>query len=183
MRSSRILAFAFTLNLVLGQAGLSRADSATFDAEAVAQAQETLRLRLSRDYLLTTNRHYVRPAIGLGLGVASIVTGVTLFILSWNVDANAHVSHTCSSETGKCVTHGNIPDSGPQNRAVRDAGIGILALGMALTLVSAPMLTVRVVRHFRLKRIQHKLDWLEKRASFIPRLQPRHAALSLRFTF
>lgn len=169
---------------MLGQSSVSPVQAHEVDAQAVARAQETLRLRLSRDFLLSQNHNYVLPSVGLSLGVATLVTGAVLFIRSWKQETSSHSGYFCSGEGGSCGTQSVVYGDSPAGDPMRNAGIATLSVGAGLSLVSAAMLVVRVARHVRLKRIQQKLAWLETRASLAPKLAPRgQAGLTVSFKF
>jgi len=114
-------------------------------------------LRLRHHDLLATNRRWQVPAIGLGLGVSSLIAGGILFATSWD------------SYSGSCYSydydyHGCDYDDG-YNRTREAAGLVMMPLGALLVLASAPMLAVRVVRHRKLKRVERSLGFLVQHAS------------------
>ena len=114
-------------------------------------------MRLRHHDLLATNRRWQVPAIGLGLGVSSLIVGGILFATSWD-----SYPRSCGSyEYG----YYHCDDDYDFNRTREAAGLVMMPLGALLVLASAPMLAVRVVRHRRLKRVERSLGFLVRHAS------------------
>lgn len=138
--------------------------------DEVARAEESLRLRMARDHLLSRNRRWQLPAIGLALGVSSIVAGAVVFISS------QHVGDPLSS-CGSC-------SNGDYDKAPWSVGVGLITLGSLLAVVSAPMLAVRLARSLRLRTLERRLDPRTARLLLAPQLRPReHAGLAATFRF
>lgn len=109
----------------------------------VARAQEVLKLTMNREELLERNRAYVWPALGMGLGAATLGLGGSLYALAW-VDALTYCRN------GDCSTSGYYP------RRER-AGLVLMPLGAALILVNTPMFAIRLGRARRLERTTRRL--------------------------
>lgn len=121
-------------------------------AEEIARAQEIIHLRVRRQDLLASNRRWQVPAVGLGLGVSSLVIGGIVFATAWGYN------DSCAGSDYSC---GDF-----EYRRSRDVtGLIMMPLGAALVLTSVPMLIVRVVRHNRLKRVERSLAFLGQHAS------------------
>ncbi len=136
----------------------------------IARAEDVLRLRMKHDHLLSTNRRWQLPAVGLGVAAVFVATGAALFIRSWSV--------------GPKRDEDSSPDDSdiPADRfnAPRWAtGIGLITAGAALAVVSAPMLTLRLARSKRCATLERELRNRGVELSLAPHLKPRaHAGLS-----
>jgi hypothetical protein len=132
--------------------------------QEIALAQEVLRLRVHQNQLLASNRRWEVPAIGLGVGVSSLVIGGIVFATAW-------------SDTGYCYSSYGTCEGDDYNVARDRTGLVMMPLGAALVIASVPMLIVRVVRHKKLKRVERALTYLEQHAS----LEAGHGGLTFKF--
>lgn len=139
-------------------------------APEVALAEESLRLRMTRDLLLSRNRRWQVPAVGIGVGVASIVVGAVVFISS------QHVGDPLSS-CGSC-------SDGDFDKAPFGVGVGLLTLGSLLVVVGLPMFAVRLGRELRLRTLERRLGYLATSISLVPQVKPsEHVGLAATFRF
>ena len=102
------------------------------------RAQELVRLRVQVDLLRESRRELLLPAIVLGAGVASLVVGGIVFASAWR---------------------------GPEDHSVVGdrAGLVMMPVGAALTLIGGPWLAVRLSRSLRLQRAERALRALQQR--------------------
>lgn len=120
-------------------------------AAEIAYAQEVLHTQLQRERLLSQNRDYRGPAVVLGLGVASLLTGAVVFSLAWRT---TYPVCEWDQSTSFCE------DSDDFNRRGDLTGLIMMPLGAALILVSGPILARRLGRHNRLRSAERYLDQL-----------------------
>jgi hypothetical protein len=122
----------------------------TPSAAEIAYAQEVLHTQLQRERLRSLNHDYRGPAVVLGLGVASLITGAIVFARAWRTDYPV-----CEwSQTSFCE------ESDDFNRRGDLTGLIMMPLGAALILVSGPILARRLGRHNRLRSAERYLDQL-----------------------
>ena len=124
---------------------------ATPSAAQIAYAQELLHTQLLRERLLSQNRDYRGPAVVLGVGVASLITGAVVFSLAWRTNYPV-------CEWGEGSTF--CEDNDDFNRRGDLTGLIMMPLGAALILVSGPILARRLGRHNRLRSAERYLDQL-----------------------
>ena len=113
-------------------------------AREIAREQELIRLRVRQQELLVSNRSWQVPAIGLGLGISSLVIGGIVFRSAWDTE------YDCAYDYGYC--------DDDYNQTRDRTGLVMMPLGAVLTIVSVPMLVIRVVRHQKLKRVDRALE-------------------------
>ena len=137
-------------------------------ADELVRAQLSERLQLTRAHLQAQKHDYVLPAVGVGVGLATLAGGMTMTVFG-------------AMRTG-CVSDGGCESGG--NDALRGFGLASVAVGTFLVLVSPPMLVVRAIRHARLKKIERQLAWLSSHATLAPEIGARRqASFSARFRF
>jgi hypothetical protein len=126
------------------------------------RAYELARLYDQRDALRATNRRWQVPAVGLSLGVASILTGATMMMLRNAPGACSCYDYVCSDGCSDGV-----------NWAMDRAGMVMLPVGGALVLINTPLLIVRAVRSRRLHATEATIRRLGGELSLLPLLTPR----------
>jgi hypothetical protein len=174
VKVQRALGRFFFALIVLGGARHAHAqatpNSEVPTAEHVAHQELTRKLTITRDHLRSQNHRFQVPVVGLAVGIASVVTGGILLIMSQEFQ----------DEDCDLPCDGDDVSSYPMRRA----GQGLLPVGALLIAVSQPTMVVRVVRHARLKRIERQLRWLGSHATLHPQLRAREQlGLSARLRF
>ena len=140
----------------------------------IARAEDVLRLRMKHDHLLSTNRRWQLPAVGLGVAAVFVAAGAALFIRSWSV-----------GPSGTKLSPDDFDIPADRFNAPRwTTGIGLITAGAALAVVSAPMLTLRLARSMRCDTLERELRSRGVELSLAPHLKPRgHAGLSASLRF
>lgn len=127
--------------------------------EAVlSREHELTRLETRRALLLSRRRHWQVPLGVAGVGVAALITGGVVFHWAWNP--------RCDLEDDDCT----FSSAGDR------AGLVLMPLGAAITLVATPLFAVRMARTGKLRRVEAALERL--RAAPMPVLLPSGAALA-----
>jgi hypothetical protein len=145
-------------------------------AAEIAYAQEVLHTQLQRERLLSLNRDYRGPAVALGLGVASLITGAVVFSLAWRT-----TYPVCEWDQSSSFCE----DSDDFNRRADLTGLIMMPLGAALILVSGPILARRLSRHNRLRSAERYLDQLSHWTGQVSLQTPTRQTMGLttRFRF
>jgi len=139
-------------------------------AAEIAYAQEVLHTQLQRERLLSQNRDYRGPAVVLGLGVASLITGAVVFSLAWRTD-----DPVCEWDQSSSFCE----DDDDFNQRGDRAGLIMMPLGAALILVSGPILARRLGRHNRLRSAERYLDQLSHYTGQISLQTPTRQTMGL----
>jgi hypothetical protein len=143
----------------------------------IAQAEDVLRLQMKRDRLLSTNRRWQVPAVGIGVAAVFIATGAALFVRSWSAGPKHYADEPPADDDFDIgANRYNLPRWA--------TGIGLITGGAVLAVVSAPMLTVRLARSKRCDTLGRELRSRGVELSVVPQFKAReHAGLSARLRF
>lgn len=105
------------------------------------RARELTVLMLQLELERAANSRWQPAAAALGLGISSVIAGSVAFSLAWR------------NSYDDCYDCGT-------SQSLDRTGLVLIPLGALVTLVSAPLLIVRVARHRRLKRIEQTIERL-----------------------
>lgn len=139
----------------VGAADSSALDPFTFAPRGIEhadfyRAQELALLAVQLEQQRAANRRWRPAALGLTLGLASIIAGSVTFARAWG------------------MSYDDCNDCDGYNQTMDRAGLVLIPVGAMLTLVSAPLLIIRVARTRRVHLIEQTIVRLGGRLSLAP---------------
>jgi hypothetical protein len=134
------------------------------------RAQQLDELMARREQLLASNRRWLGPAVGLSLGLLSLIIGAAVW-----AEGLDYLGPLCDDE---------CPEVEKKGDRLLISGLSLMVIGTALTIVSTPMLIVRRGRESRLRGVERTIKNLGGQLTLAPVLAPRAGAgLCARFVF
>jgi hypothetical protein len=150
--------------------------AAPLDIEDPFRADERVRLYDQLEAQRLTNRRWQVPAVGQAVGIASILSGALVLILSGTRIAGCSYADEDGSGSDRCPQGTNV--------TMERAALVLMPVGGALMLINTPLLIVRALRAGRMVQTEAAIRRLGGQVSFAPLLTPRgDAGLGARLSF